>query len=120
MQYATAHAFRAAMKHTVCCYQGWIVGEANEAVASRPPFFERCRGAPFESFALSFCIALNLVHKLKCETFNSLIHIISFFYPPSLTSIFHTGNVLGPVSETPPRVPNSNTTPGCYNNTSNV
>jgi len=66
-------AFRAAMKPTVCWYQGWILGERMQL--PRPlfsemplaPLYQRCRGAPFESFALSFCIVLNLVQKLKCE-----------------------------------------------------
>ena len=37
--------------------QGWILGEANEVVASGTPFF-RDAMPPIESFALSFCIVL--------------------------------------------------------------
>jgi len=43
--------------------QGCIL---KEAVAFGPHFF-RDAMSPFESFALSFCIVLNLVHKSKCE-----------------------------------------------------
>ena len=37
--------------------QGWVSGEANEAVPCTTRF-QRCRGPPFDNFALSFCIVL--------------------------------------------------------------
>jgi len=52
--------------------QGKISGEANEEVASGPSFRDAVR-APFESFALSFCIAL-----LKSLSIHLEPHLISF------------------------------------------
>jgi len=49
------------------------VGEVNETVVSGPPYFRDAVGLLFESFALSFSIVLNLVHKLQCETYLILL-----------------------------------------------
>jgi len=38
--------------------QGWLLGEANEAIVSGPPFFRGVARPLFETFALSFCIVL--------------------------------------------------------------
>jgi len=48
---------RLAFEHVnVCIYsQGWILGEAKEAIASGPLVFQRFRGSPSDSFALNFC-----------------------------------------------------------------
>jgi len=38
--------------------QGWILGEANQAVVWGPPFFRDVAGPLFETCTLSFCIVL--------------------------------------------------------------
>jgi len=43
------------------CEQGWILVEVNEKQSRRVPLFSDSAGIPFESFALSFCLAFPVI-----------------------------------------------------------